>query len=152
MIVTLRPTTENDEPFLRRLIVESIGLELGSNQWPEPLRGNILEMQYTGRRNAWRSTHPEAQSSLILVDGTEAGWVVVATEADSIYLAEIIVHPELRGRGIAKAVLEGILDTGRVVHLEVLLANTAAIRLYEGMGFRRVRGDEVRQWMEYQPG
>lgn len=155
MTVTLRPTTEQDEPFLRRLIVESAALDLGAQLWPEPLRSQILESQYTGRRSSYRAAHPEAESSLIQVDGASAGWVVVAAALDEIYLAELIVQPEFRGRGIATAVLRGILETahaaGKPVRLEVLLTNPAAIRLYESVGFRPAGGDQLRQWMEYRP-
>lgn len=50
------------------------------------------------------------------------------------------VHPDFRGRGIASAVMQGILDQARragltVVHLDVRKGNVPAEKLYEKNGF-----------------
>jgi ribosomal protein S18 acetylase RimI-like enzyme len=155
MNVTLRSAVPQDEDFLRELIVQSITMDLGAQAWPESLRNQILEMQYIGRRNAYRANHPDAVSSVILVDGTNAGWVVVDASSDPIHLSEMIVLPELRGRGIATAVLRDILQTasatGQCVQLDVSSTNIVAIRLYERLGFRLVGGDPMHQRMECPP-
>jgi hypothetical protein len=58
-------------------------------------------------------------------------------------IQNIGVHPECRDLGLGRALLSkslaGFLQAGcRFVHLEVTVENTAAIRLYERLGFRRV--------------
>jgi ribosomal protein S18 acetylase RimI-like enzyme len=95
---------------------------------------------------------PAADSQIIRFDGADVGWVVVNTLPDEVRLIEIMVIPELRGRGIGTAVVREILaaggDAGKPVRLSVNLMNRAAIRLYERLGFRRTGGDEAQQFME----
>jgi ribosomal protein S18 acetylase RimI-like enzyme len=155
MNVTLRGVGAQDEDFLRDLIVQSAALDLGAQAWPEPLRKQILEMQYIGRRNAYRANHPDSASTIILVDGANAGWIVFDASSNPNHLSEIIVLPELRGRGIATAVLRELVDTatanGQSVQLEVSSVNLGAIRLYERLGFRPIAGDQGQLKMEWQP-
>jgi ribosomal protein S18 acetylase RimI-like enzyme len=153
MTITLRPGTSQDETFFRRLILETIGIELGASAWPEPMRSHLLSIQYEGRRRSYRAGYPETESSVIQVDGEDAGWVAVAALPNQVHLAEIMVLPELRGRGIGTAAIRGILatarDAGKPVRLNVNAMNLAAIRLYERLGFRRIDGDEVQHLMEW---
>lgn len=58
-------------------------------------------------------------------------------------IQNIGVHPECRGLGLGSVLVAASLDGFRHaacdrVHLEVTVENTAAIRLYERLGFRRV--------------
>ena len=119
------------------------------------MRSHLLGIQYEGRRRSYQAIYPETESSVIQADGADAGWVVVAALSHEVYLAEIMVLPALRGRGIAAAVIGGILATARgaerPVRLRVNTTNQTAIRLYERLGFRRIEGDEVQQVMECFP-
>jgi [ribosomal protein S18]-alanine N-acetyltransferase len=58
-------------------------------------------------------------------------------------IQNIGVHPDFRGMGIGTALIDSAivgfrLIGCRTVHLEVTVQNTAAIRLYERLGFRKV--------------
>lgn len=58
-------------------------------------------------------------------------------------IQNIGVHPNFRGLGLGTALIDAALSGFRQcgcrsVHLEVTVQNTAAIRLYERLGFRRV--------------
>src|SRR5689334_9135569 len=90
MTVTTRPESPaEDEPFFRRLILDGLTVELGAVLWPEPMRSHLLEIQYSGRRNAARSAHPEGASSIILADGAPAGWIYVSDLPDQVWISEI---------------------------------------------------------------
>ena len=155
MIIALRPETSQDEAFIRRLIVETIGIDLGASAWPESMRSHLLGIQYEGRRRSHNVGYPETESSVIQADGEDAGWVALAAMPNEVYLAEIMVLPEFRGRGIGTAAIRGILATARAadkpLRLKVNAMNHAAIRLYERLGFRRIDGDEVQHVMECLP-
>jgi ribosomal protein S18 acetylase RimI-like enzyme len=155
MTVAMRPESPPDEAFLRQLIVETIAGELGASGWPEPMRSHLLGLQYTARRQSHRVNCPEAASYVIEADGEDAGWVVAHTLEDEVRLVEIMVSPELRGRGIGGAAIRGFLKTaseaGNPVRLNVNVTNQGAIRLYERLGFRRMGGDEVQHVMEHPP-
>jgi ribosomal protein S18 acetylase RimI-like enzyme len=158
MTVTLRAESARDETFLRRLILETISIELGAAGWPEPMRSHLLGIQCDVRRRSWRAGLPDARSSVIQADGVDAGWIVVAGMPDQFYLAEIMVLPELRSQGIGTAAVGGVLgaarEAGVPVRLRVNATNHPAIRFYHRLGFRRIEADdenEVQYLMECRP-
>jgi ribosomal protein S18 acetylase RimI-like enzyme len=150
--VALRPESPRDEPFIRRLILETVAQELGADAWPEPMRSHLLEIQYAARRQSHSANYPEAASRVILADGSEAGWVVVTVLPHEVRLVEIMILAQQRGKGIGTAVIRGVLADagaeGKPVRLHVNVTNHAAIRLYERLGFRRTAGNEVQHLME----
>lgn len=68
-----------------------------------------------------------------------SAWVVV----EELQITAVAVHPEHRRRGLARALLEAMLQLGREAGaeratLEVARSNGAARSLYAGLGFREV--------------
>jgi GNAT superfamily N-acetyltransferase len=155
MTVRLRPESASDETFVRRLIIETIADELGAAAWPEPMRDHLLGIQYNGRRQSNRLKFPESTGYIIEADAGDAGWFVMTTLPDRIWLVEIMVLAVLRGKGIGSSVIRGILaDAAQKqipARLNVNKTNRAAIRLYERLGFRPIDGNEVQQIMECLP-
>lgn len=155
MTVTLRPEGPRDEAFLRRLIVDTVGAELGASAWPEPMRSHLLDIQYAARRHYHGSGLPETSSQIIQADGSDVGWFLTTDLPHEIRLVEIMVLPEQRGRGIGTAALRPLLAAAaaasKPVRLTVNVTNRAAIALYERLGFRRIDGDKVQHFMEYSP-
>ncbi len=153
MRISLRAESGADEPFLRRLILETVTQELAAESWPEPLRSHLIGLQYAARRQAVRTHFPDGHSRIILVDDQEAGWLFVASLADEVRLAEIMILVECRGQGIGSTVIRRLIEHAgdTPVRLLVNVMNSRATHLYERLGFRRVGGDEVQQLMEYHP-
>ena len=66
------------------------------------------------------------------------GYIIEWLVADEIHIANLAVHPEWRGRGIAKALIQkGIINDGNFsrVRLEVRYSNIPARSLYAKLGF-----------------
>ena len=87
-------------------------------------------------------------SLVALAGGDPIGICKLATRADRGWVAGIGIAPAHRGRGVGEALMRGVLDVGREralreVWLEVLVQNEPALRLYEKLGFERVRDLEV---------
>jgi ribosomal protein S18 acetylase RimI-like enzyme len=66
-----------------------------------------------------------------------------AFEWGGFFIGNVAVHPDYRGRGIARTLIEKALDTistwgGRWVGLDVRADNEIARQLYERLGFREV--------------
>jgi ribosomal protein S18 acetylase RimI-like enzyme len=156
MTVSTRLEAEADEPFLRRLIIAEVAENLMASSWPETIRDNLLDVQYRARRNSIRANFPQAESLLVLLDGQNAGWLVVdgteGTQKDELRLVEILLLPDHRGKGVGSQLIRDLLLTAERAHLPLRLSvdvrNAAAIRLYERLGFRRIAGDEIRHFME----
>lgn len=78
-------------------------------------------------------THHEAVVAFVIV------WVIV----DEIHVLNVAVDPALRRKGIARLLLEELLERGRrggmaSAVLEVRVSNEPAIELYRGLGFEIV--------------
>ncbi|RJQ38280.1 MAG: ribosomal-protein-alanine N-acetyltransferase [Nitrospiraceae bacterium] len=72
-----------------------------------------------------------------------AGYICANHVADEGHILNLAVHPDFRGKGIAKIlvkhILEELKDTAcRFLYLEVRASNNAARKLYEGFGFNVV--------------
>jgi GNAT superfamily N-acetyltransferase len=150
MTVSLRPETGAEGDFLRSVITATIIQELGAEAWPEPMRTHLAGMQYTMRRQGVQTRHPGGCSRIIVADGVNSGWLFTAELPDVIWLVEIMVAPEARGKGIGGEAVRQVLAeaAGKPVRLKVNVTNQRATRLYERLGFRIVEGDEVQHLME----
>ena len=87
-------------------------------------------------------------SRVAVVDGEPAGICKLAIRGDRGWIAGIGISISQRGRGIGEELMRGVIDVARErglreLWLEVLVQNEPAIRLYEKLGFERVRELEV---------
>ena len=148
-----RIETPADEPFVRRVVTETIAEEFGAAAWPEPMRGSILGLQYDTRRSAARAAGGDITSQVIVADGEDVGWLLTSELPDQIRIVEIAILPDWRGNGVGEAAIRGVLERGardgKPVRLVVTRTNARAIRLYERLGFTVSNADEVQQEMEW---
>ncbi len=80
--------------------------------------------------------------TILELDYLVIGYGIIASGAGEAHLLNVCVREEFRNRGFGRALLANLLELAArsgatVVFLEVRPANTAAIRLYETMGFRQ---------------
>lgn len=76
--------------------------------------------------------------------GLVIGFIIYWITFDSATIAQIAVKSEYRRKGIAKALLEQMVDDClnkhvRFITLETRVSNESAIKLYELTGFKKVR-------------
>jgi ribosomal-protein-alanine N-acetyltransferase len=74
------------------------------------------------------------------VDGRIAGYLCLWEIGHEIHITNLAVHPNRRGQGLARALLQAMLDDGRargvtLAFLEVRPTNLEALGLYESLGF-----------------
>ena len=124
-----RPVVETDLP--RLMEIERAGFR---HPWSEQLLRNEL-------RNAWSVT-------LAAVDGEGPlermlGYVIFWVVHDEIHVLNVATAPEVRRRGVGRALLDRAAEHGRrkacrLVTLEVRRSNLAALALYGSLGYRQV--------------
>lgn len=101
------------------------------------------------RHDALEQARGEIANSVtnaICWDGQHVGRLRVVRVPEFIEIAGLQVHPDWQNRGIGTTVVTSILNegssTGRPVELDVAKDNPDARRLYERLGFGRIREDE----------
>ena len=84
---------------------------------------------------------PMVHARVAELEGRIAGYLVAWLGSGEGHLGNLAVLPEARRRGVARLLLEALLDRARVlgvpsISLEVRVSNFAAQALYRGYGFR----------------
>lgn len=124
---------------------------------PEDL-GEVMEIESASLPRPWSAAvwREELRSPfslyLVLEDaGRILAQIGVKRIVDELHVMTLAVRPECRGRGYARALVEEAISrhpTAAGVYLEVRPGNTAALKLYESLGFEatgvrpRYYGDE----------
>lgn len=78
-------------------------------------------------------------------DGEPVAIAIIARRPDATRLAAFAISPAYRGKGLAKSMLAPLFATLKAsgihrLYLEVIGANTAAIKLYQSLGFAIAQG------------
>ena len=134
--VTLRPATRTDVPVILELIRGLAAYERLADECVAT-EAALTETLFGAR--------PQAEVIVALADGTAAGFALFFHNYSTflarrgIYLEDLFVKPEFRGRGIGKALLAhlaGVAVARGCGRLEwsVLDWNTDAIRFYGSLG------------------
>jgi ribosomal protein S18 acetylase RimI-like enzyme len=85
-------------------------------------------------------SRPKRTSVVAEVDGVVVGYGALRQEAGALMLVNMLVAPQRQGTGIGRAIVAELcqpaVDSGRHVHLDVLLDSQAAYALYRSFGFQ----------------
>jgi GNAT superfamily N-acetyltransferase len=125
----VRAWTDADFPSIQRLS--------SAEGWPTPTErpGEAL----ASWRNAWPTL-------VAVADGELAGFVRALTDGEvTMYIAELLIAPRWRGRGLGRALLEACHLLHPHTRLD-LLSTEAADRFYEANGFRPFWGFRKSYW------
>jgi ribosomal protein S18 acetylase RimI-like enzyme len=141
-----------DDPFIRRLMIDTLTDQLGVDCWPDEVRERLLEEQYKIRRQGFRASAADLPGTIVLVDNEPVAWYVAAEFDDEIQLVNLMVQRTHRGKGIGTEILRKLIAdsdrAGKSLRLSVALNNQRATNLYARLGFHRTGTDGVHQSME----
>ena len=135
--IDLRPAVlPDDEDFLKDLYFSTRD-DLNLLPLDEPQKQMLITMQYSAQKQQYALQFPGASHDLILCGQVPAGRLFVNREAGKIYLVDIALLAEYRGKGIGTAIMNDLVEeagnSGAVLSLHVMKTNPAA-RLYIRMG------------------
>ena len=114
----------------------------------------FLNLQFQAQSQHYKAAYPEADHSIVMLDESPIGRLIVDRGQREIIIVDITLSPERRNAGIGSNLLKTLIAeaaaANKTVRLHVLLTNPAA-RLYERLGFVRVSDDGVYAEMKLIP-
>ena len=123
----------------------------GDRAWAYALKSEayreVVERQFGPwneefQRSLFKTRWSPTTSEIVLVDGEAVGLIAVEDRRTELWLDEIQVSFEWRGKGIGSAIIRDLIDRARTGHkplrLRVLKQNDRAQKLYCQLGFRIV--------------
>jgi len=108
----------------------------------EPMqKSQLIGAQSQMQLADYARSYPNAEHSIVQVGSEPAGRIIVDRTDEQIYLVDVALLPEFRGRGIGSALIHDLVHEARTrdvpIQLSVLRSNTGAMALYERLGFAR---------------
>jgi ribosomal protein S18 acetylase RimI-like enzyme len=138
--VTLRPLQHNDEKDLHRLFLELPAPELMF------IKHRVMDIETI---HGWCQNIDYGRNLPLLgiLDGRIAGVATLHQQLGGwkrhVGRVSVLVHPQFRGRGLARTLMGEIIETARQVGLEKVEAEfiaeqTAAIKMFALLGFSQL--------------
>lgn len=152
--LSYRLKTEADVPFVERLYRTTREDELAMTGWPEEFMQTFIAQQQFAQNRHVELAHPRAEQLLIEQAGAPIGRLYIEERDAELWLIDIALLPERRGRGIGAALLQDLLAHGRALGKPVgltVVKNSPARRLYERLGFVAVADGGSYDRMEWRP-
>ena len=150
-LITLRPMTDGDLPFVAALYASTREAELEPTGWPPEMRAAFLTQQHDAQHRHYRAAYADAEWLIVERSGEPVGRLYLALWPGEIRIVDISLVAEARGTGLGGALLEDVIAMaaigGRKVSIHVEAHNPAR-RLYERLGFRLAEDKGVYLLME----
>jgi ribosomal protein S18 acetylase RimI-like enzyme len=153
-VVSLRPATEADYDFMRRLYASTREEEMAHFPFDEAERRAFLDQQFAAQFAHYDIHYPTCERGIIERNGTPIGRLWIDEWRDQIRLVDIALMPDSRGLGIGSMLLRQVMDRGAVagkpvtIHVEGF---NPALRLYQRLGFEQVDTNGVYFLMRWTP-
>lgn len=150
----LRAAGPNDLAFQFEVYCGTREEEVAAWGWPAEQQAAFLRMQFNVRRGAYASSYPEAEESILEVDGVAMGTMMVARSAREIRLVDIALVRAYRNRGWGARLVGRLIreSAGAQTPLRLTVQHgNPAIHLYERLGFVVTARGSMYSEMEYAP-
>jgi ribosomal protein S18 acetylase RimI-like enzyme len=115
-----------------------------------PLTTELLEWNESGQRRVIEQSLTDSGTFIIVVRGSDIGWLQTRETPQEIYLGQLYVVPSMQSRGIGSAIVRQLCDRahgeGKAFTLDVMKNNRARL-FYERLGFRIIGTSKYKQKM-----
>ena len=148
----LRTVTPEDEQFLRAVYASTRSEELARVPWSDEQKRAFIDMQFAAQDADYRRNYPDAQYSIIEVQGVPAGRLYVDRGSKEIRIIDIALLPDHRRAGIGTSLLRALQDEARAtsktltIHVEKF---NPALKLYYRLGFQQIEDKGVYLFLEW---
>jgi ribosomal protein S18 acetylase RimI-like enzyme len=152
--VTLRPATDADYDFMRRLYASTREEEMTRFPFDEAQKQEFLSSQFSAQYEHYRIHYPTCERNIVERDGQPIGRLWIDEWPDQIRLVDIALMPEARGSGIGTTLVEQVLQRGATLGKPVTIhveSFNPAMRLYERLGFVKADTNGMYYLMRWTP-
>ncbi len=124
---------------------------------PSALLAQLLDQQHRLQEHHIATAHPDADRRMILCDGMAVGRICLVRDARHRQVVDLALVAEAQGRGIARIVLNYLMDEATPARAAILLDvardNVRAQALYRRAGFGPVGKDSCThfRWIWHPP-
>jgi ribosomal protein S18 acetylase RimI-like enzyme len=154
-LVTFRPATSDDDPFLLGVYGSTRLEELALTNWDEAQRHAFLKMQFDAQQSHYGQHYPEGQHFVIAVDGNPVGRLYVACIEGEIRILDITILPQHRNEGIGTPIVKELKAEaalmGKPLRIYVESFNRSQ-GLFERLGFVKSGESGYSYLMEWRAG
>ena len=144
MRIELRPALDQDFEYCRRLYFAEMKWIIEE-----------LHLDEAAQEAVFREQWNPGQVRLIVLDGTDVGWIQTIPQDDELFVAQMFVDRPFQRMGIGTEVMQGLLykaqRSNQSVRLNVVKINPAR-KLYERLGFQITHEDDRKVYMKRDPG
>jgi len=149
--LVLRNATTDDEQFLFDVYASTREEELDGSGWDEDQKLMFIRMQFLARERSY----PRGGNQIIILNERPIGRMLVERSDSVILLRDIALLTEYRNRGLGTRLIQDLIKeatvSGKAIQLHVLFTS-AAVHLYERLGFRKTSEDAAYFEMRWVPG
>jgi ribosomal protein S18 acetylase RimI-like enzyme len=154
-MINLRPAQNDDTAFQLAVYASTRAAELKFVDWGPEQAQAFVQSQFDAQTLHYARFYPQAETSIILNDGTPIGRIIIDRSGSTFLLMDIALLPEYCGRGIGTRLIEDIKmeaeQAGKPLRLHVETFNQAQ-RLYNRLGFKVIAEEGIYLEMEWRPG
>jgi GNAT superfamily N-acetyltransferase len=143
MSIELRSALDHDFEYCRRIYFVEMSWIIDE-----------LRLDRTAQETSFRQQWHAAQVRIIVLGGTDVGWLQAITQDNELFIAQMFVDGPFQRRGIGTEVMRRLIgeanEANLAVRLNVIRINPAR-RHYERLGFRVTHEDDRKSYMKRDP-
>src|SRR3954470_3649860 len=124
MPISLRPATDADYAFMRRLYESARAEEMERFPFDDAQKKSFLDQQFAAQFEHYGIHYPTCERNVVERDGKPVGRFWIDDGEDQIRVVDIALLPECRGAGIGSRLLHQVMDRAAAagkpvpIHLE----------------------------------
>lgn len=152
MKITFTPVSDDNIEVAVAAYGSTREFELAVVPWTAEQKTAFIKMQFNAQKLDYQTRFPQAEHSIIEVDGQPAGRLYMARLADSLRILDITILPQKRSAGIGTQIISGLMEeakaSDRAVRIYVESFNPS-LQLFERLGFAPAEERGVHLLMEW---
>jgi ribosomal protein S18 acetylase RimI-like enzyme len=153
-VIALRPVRPEDREFLLSVYASTRTDELAMVPWGQAEKAAFLRQQFDAQTAYWDEQYPDAERSIVEMDGQPAGRLYVQRWPKETRLIDIALLPAFRRRGAATELIQRLFSEASERHVPVTIhveIFNPARALYDRLGFVSKGERGMYMLMEWRP-